>query len=92
MVQWRTRKAARFRHDISLIDLTDVKADDSSNHDKFAQPAAVAPQLRSALGRGLRVNSQAGARMKGAIGDSLGALVALPIAILGAPVKIIAGN
>ena len=36
----------------TVIDLTDVKGNDSTNHDKFDQLAAVAPQLRSVLAGG----------------------------------------
>jgi esterase/lipase superfamily enzyme len=35
-----------------VIDLTDVKATDPSNHDKFAQLAEIAPQMRQVLERG----------------------------------------
>ena len=37
----------------TVIDLTDVKADDSTNHDKFAQLAEVAPELRAVLAQGI---------------------------------------
>ena len=36
----------------TVIDLTDVKADDSMNHGKFAQLAEVAPELRAVLAMG----------------------------------------
>jgi esterase/lipase superfamily enzyme len=36
-----------------VIDLTDVKAIDPSNHDKFAQLAEIAPQMRQVLERGV---------------------------------------
>ena len=47
----------------NVIDLTGVKADDPTNHDKFAQLAEVAPQLRQVLAKGV------GAR-RGALADS----------------------
>ena len=41
----------------TVIDLTDLKATDATNHDKFAQLAAVAPELRGVLARGISCNS-----------------------------------
>src|SRR5208282_709906 len=38
----------------TVIDLTDVKATDATNHDKFVQLASVAPELRGILAQGLR--------------------------------------
>ncbi len=70
-----------------VIDLSDVKATDSSNHGKFAQLAAIAPQLEHALARG--VDRKPGAAAEAA-GDSLSTIVSLPIRILGLPLKIIA--
>ena len=40
----------------TVIDLTDVKGDDPANHDKFVQLAAVAPELRGVLARGIAAN------------------------------------
>ena len=37
----------------TVIDLTDLKGTDPTNHDKFAQLAAVAPELRDVLARGI---------------------------------------
>ena len=75
----------------TVIDLTDVKATDSTNHDKFAQLAAVAPDLRGVLAHGITANPRASD-----IGDTaasgLGAVVALPITLLGAPIRIIANQ
>ncbi len=70
-----------------VIDLSDVKALDSSGHGKFAQLAEIAPQLERALAQG--VDRKPGAAQE-AMGDSLGAIVSLPIKILGLPLKIIA--
>ena len=74
----------------TVIDLTDVKADDPTNHAKFAQLAEVAPQLRDVLEHG--VGARPDASRQEAAGSALGSLVALPITLLGAPVKIIAGQ
>jgi esterase/lipase superfamily enzyme len=74
----------------TVIDLTDVKADDPSNHGKFAQLAAVAPELRGVLAQGIAANPRASVGDTAASG--VGAIVALPITLLGAPVRIIANQ
>jgi esterase/lipase superfamily enzyme len=74
----------------TVIDLTDVKADDPTNHDKFAQLAEVAPQLQGVLEHG--VGARPGATRQEAAGNALGSIVSLPVTLLGAPVKIIAGQ
>ncbi len=75
-----------------VIDLTDVKATDSSNHGKFAQLAEIAPQLSAVLEKGVAAKADDAAGAQAAIGDTLGAIVALPVLILGAPIKIITGR
>jgi esterase/lipase superfamily enzyme len=74
-----------------VIDMTDVKGLDSSNHAKFAQLAAIAPQLRSVLARGIAPDERAGNAGEVASG-SLEALVKLPIAIIGAPLRALSGR
>jgi esterase/lipase superfamily enzyme len=76
----------------NVIDLTDVKADDATNHDKFAQLAEVAPQLREVLGQGIGVRHGAAAEGQEAAGNALGSIVTLPITLVGAPIKMIAGE
>jgi esterase/lipase superfamily enzyme len=76
----------------TVIDLTDLKATDSSNHDKFDQLAAVAPQLRGVLARGIAANAGAADRGAAAAEGAVGAVVALPITLLGAPIRIIANQ
>jgi esterase/lipase superfamily enzyme len=75
----------------TVIDLTDLKATDATNHDKFAQLAAVAPDLRAALARGVPADHKASD-----VGDTavsgVGAIVSLPITLLGAPIRIIANQ
>ena len=68
----------------TVIDLTDVKGDDPSNHDKFVQLAAVAPELRAVLGEGI------GAKDGAATADEL--VSSLPSKLLGGPVRISAGQ
>jgi esterase/lipase superfamily enzyme len=74
----------------TVIDLTDLKATDPTNHDKFAQLAAVAPELRDVLARGVPATPKQSAGETAANG--VGAVVSLPLTLLGAPIKIIAGQ
>lgn len=74
-----------------VIDMTEVKALDSSNHGKFAQLAVIAPQLHEVLGRGVSaqrssVGSDEIAR------NSLEAIVKLPITVISAPLRAVAGR
>jgi esterase/lipase superfamily enzyme len=71
-----------------VIDLTDIKATDSSNHSKFAQLAAVAPQLNSVLAKGIGTNSRTASQDQQAASNPLLAVLGLPVTILGAPIKI----
>jgi esterase/lipase superfamily enzyme len=75
----------------TVIDLTDLKATDSTNHDKFAQLATVGPELRGVLARGIPRDHQASDAGDKAV-SGVGAIVSLPLTILGAPIKIIAGQ
>jgi esterase/lipase superfamily enzyme len=75
----------------TVIDLTDLKATDSTNHDKFAQLAAVAPQLQGVLARGVPRDHQASDVGQTAV-SGVGAVASLPLTILGAPIRIIAGQ
>jgi esterase/lipase superfamily enzyme len=76
----------------TVIDLTDVKGDDSSNHGKFAQLAEVAPELRAVLEQGIGANSGAKTLGEANAGNLLGAMTTLPVTMLGAPVRIITGQ
>ena len=76
----------------TVIDLTDVKATDSSNHDKFAQLAAVAPELRAVLAQGIGANPGAASVGEAAEEGPLGTLAALQVTLLGAPIKITTGQ
>ena len=40
----------------TVIDLSDVKSNDSFNHDKFTELATVAPELREVLATGIQVS------------------------------------
>jgi esterase/lipase superfamily enzyme len=75
----------------TVIDLSDLKATDSTNHDKFAQLAAVAPQLEGVLARGVPSDHRVSDVGQTAV-SGVGSIVSLPLTILGAPIKIIAGQ
>jgi esterase/lipase superfamily enzyme len=62
----------------TVIDLTDVKGDDPSNHDKFVQLATVAPELRTVLAQGIGAND--------ATADEMAS--SLPSTLLGGQVRI----
>jgi len=72
----------------TVIDLTDVKANDPTNHDKFVQLASVGPELRGILAQGVPSDHRAGDASERAV-SGVGSVVALPLTILGAPIKII---
>jgi esterase/lipase superfamily enzyme len=72
-----------------VIDLSDVKSEDSANHAKFAELAAVAPQLRATLSKGIRGDSDPADETRGVIGGGLGRIVTMPLVLLGAPIAII---
>jgi esterase/lipase superfamily enzyme len=74
-----------------VIDLSDVKALDPSNHDKFAQVADVEPKLMQLLAKGVHT-PRGGANGLEAVGGTLTSVMRLPGAILGAPIRIIAGR
>ena len=75
----------------TVIDLTDVKGTDATNHDKFVQLAAVGPNLRAVLAKGIASNPSAGDVGDNAV-SGVGAVVTLPLTLLGAPVRIIANQ
>jgi esterase/lipase superfamily enzyme len=72
-----------------VIDMSDVKATDSSNHGKFAQLAEIAPQLRNVLERGVHSAPSPDSATQDAAGGSLEAIVTAPLKILGLPLRII---
>ena len=67
---------------VTVIDLTNLEGDDAANHAKFAQLAAVGPELGTVLGKGL---GQSTAQRQQTAAGTLGA-------ILGAPIRIISGR
>jgi len=71
-----------------VIDLTDVKGLNATNHDKFALLARVAPQLATVLGQGVGANEDIASKSQQVAGGTLGAVVQLPATLLGAPITI----
>jgi esterase/lipase superfamily enzyme len=76
----------------TVIDLTDVQANDSAHHDKFDQLAAVAPELRDVLAQGIASNPYSTDLSETAAAGGVSSVVALPFTLLGAPVRIMAGQ
>jgi esterase/lipase superfamily enzyme len=74
----------------TVIDLTDVKAADPSNHSKFAEIADVGPQLMAVLAKGVGAGPKSMGKSSG--GLITGDIVETPITLLGAPIKIISGQ
>ncbi|MBY5838300.1 alpha/beta hydrolase (plasmid) [Rhizobium leguminosarum] len=72
-----------------VIDMTDVKANDSANHGKFAELAELGPQLRSVLESGVSGTSASPGQAQEAAASSLGAIVTSPISLLGVPIRFI---
>jgi esterase/lipase superfamily enzyme len=75
----------------TVIDLTDIKGEDSSNHDKFSQLATVAPELRAVLARGIGANPE-NAEASSAAANPIGPVIELGGTALGAPIKIFTGQ
>jgi len=82
--------------------MTDVKADDPSNHAKFAQLAEIAPEMRQVLERGVATQGESdtvkgqeqetlASAVKGQEQGTLASVVEGPGG-LGAPIWIVRGN
>jgi esterase/lipase superfamily enzyme len=74
-----------------VIDMTEVKALDSTNHGKFAQLAVIAPQLHDVLARGVTAQ-RSSASADEIARNSLEAIVKLPITVISAPLRAVAGH
>lgn len=71
-----------------VIDMTDVKANDSSHHGKFAQLAELGPGLSTVLAGGIKGASEPGQTRSG---GALQTIVTAPIVLLGGSVQISRG-
>ena len=75
-----------------VIDLTDLHGQDSMNHDKFAEIANVAPDLRAVLEKGVgRPRGPLGEATAGTAAAGL-AVTTVPLQILSAPIRILSGE
>ncbi len=75
-----------------VIDLTNVHSDDLWNHDKYAQIAAVAPQLEHVLQSGIQKNHVGIADQTDQMTSTLGAVVSVPVNIMGNSFSIISSR
>lgn len=75
-----------------VIDLTDMRGQDSMNHDKFAQIADAAPELRGVLEKGVgRPGGPLGQAVEGTAAAGL-TVTTLPLQVLSAPIRILSGQ
>ena len=72
-----------------VVDMTDVKANNSANHGKFAELAALGPELSTVLAGGIAESPTSPLENPRPVGGAIGAIVTSPIAILGGSVKLI---
>lgn len=68
-----------------VIDLTDMKSEDSAHHDKFAELAGIGPDLKHVLARG--VGGARGAGVEDEAAHDVAKVLSLPIRIIAAPVR-----
>lgn len=73
-----------------VIDLSDVKTEDTSNHSKFAEIADIGPRLRQVLEKGVGKAQANGWEEEGANGAV--EAISLPIKVIGAPLRALAGK
>ncbi len=76
----------------TVIDLTNVKGDDPSDHNKYAQIAAISPELQHVLQNGVGKTRVASSEEAQQLGSSLGSAVTVPMTILGNSISIVAGR
>jgi esterase/lipase superfamily enzyme len=92
-------RVGAIRHDGELaelgavvIDLTNVKGDDPTNHNKYAQLAEISPQLRQVLQNGIGKTQVASNEETEQLKSSFTAVVTVPVNILGNSIAIVAGR
>lgn len=73
----------------TVIDLSDMKALDASNHGKFAQLAEAAPELLPILREGISDEALSHGSESGKVATTVQGVVTLPLTVLGAPIRII---
>ncbi len=82
------------KYNAIVVDLSDVKGENPLNHDKFAEIAAIAPQLKEVLEQGVHTNGatpieQAANSPLDATPGVVRTVLSLPIAAVAAPIVII---
>ncbi len=75
-----------------VIDMTEVKANDASNHGKFAELAELGPQLASVLSDGIASGPAAPGGAQGGVGGTVASIVTSPLLLLGGQATIIRGQ
>ena len=80
-----------------VLDLTELDGDNSTNHDKFAQIARIAPALQNALvanklGEQVGAPSATGGTLGDLIGRGANIVLTVPKTILTAPVQVLSGQ
>jgi esterase/lipase superfamily enzyme len=76
----------------TVIDLTNVHGDDPTDHNKYAQLAAISPELEHVLGNGIGKTKIAASDQAAQIGSSMTSAVTVPLNILGNSISIVAGR
>ena len=71
-----------------MVDMTDVKANDSANHGKFAELAQLGPELSTVLAGGIAESPTSPLETQGP-GGAIGAIVTSPVKLLGGSAKLI---
>jgi esterase/lipase superfamily enzyme len=66
----------------TVLDLSDVESNDSTNHSKFAEIAGIAPDLRKVLEHGIPADKGT------APADAAKGVLSLPAAVISAPIRI----
>ncbi|MEI9916965.1 MAG: alpha/beta hydrolase [Methylovirgula sp.] len=75
-----------------VIDLTNVHGDDPSDHNKYAQIAAIAPQLEHVLQSGIQKNHVGMSDQTDQMASALGAVVSVPVNIMGNSFSIVSSR
>ncbi|MEJ0049903.1 MAG: alpha/beta hydrolase [Methylovirgula sp.] len=75
-----------------VIDLTNVHGDDPTDHNKYAQIAAIAPQLEHVLQSGIEKNHVATSDAADQMTSTLGAVVSVPVNIMGNSFSIVSSR
>jgi esterase/lipase superfamily enzyme len=75
-----------------VIDLTNVKGDDPSDHNKYEQIAEIAPRLQQVLENGIGKTRAASGEETEQIKSSVTSVVTIPMNILGNSIAVVAGR